>query len=130
MSGAVRPCPACGDRLDDAACGPASAGCFDVWQLRHEIGDHRRCERFSWPCETALSHPAIREAARAAMARTGRTLAVVCLACENGPRVVGTFADDLWSAKGLRNSHARRHRLGLQEKKGVVHVVDEGGTFL
>jgi hypothetical protein len=65
------------------------------------------------------------------MARTGRSLAVVCLACEEeSPRALATFAGDLWSAKGLRNSHARRHRLGLQEKKGVVYVVDSEGHFL
>lgn len=100
--------------------------------MRHELGDHRRCERFGWACATAEAHPTIRAAGIAALTRTGRSLAVVCLFCadDDGPRVVATMGDDLWSAKGSRNAHARRHGLGVQEQKGIVFVVGVGGEFL
>lgn len=128
----LRPCYGCRQRRPDADCGPGQEVCEASWEVGHEFGDHRRCERFSWPCEAATHHPAIRAAASAALARTGRALAVICLDCadSDGPRVLGTFAEDLWSAKGLRNAHARRHGLGLQERKGVIYVVDAEGLFL
>lgn len=127
-----RPCPGCQRRRPDDGCGPADEACLGTWEVRHEFGDHRRCDRFAWPCAVARQHPVIRAAAVAALARTGRALAVVCLACtdQDGPRVLATFGDDLWSAKGLRNSHARRHGLGMQEKKGIVYVVDTAAAFL
>ncbi len=99
--------------------------------MRHEIGDHRRCERFGWACPTAEAHPAIRAAGMAATTRTDRSLAVVCLACaDDGPRVIATMGNDLWSAKGSRNAHARRHGLDRQAQKGTVYVVDRSGAFL
>jgi hypothetical protein len=127
-----RPCLACGDPRPDAACGPADEVCTEAWEMRHELGDHRRCERFGWACPTAEAHPATRAAGMAALARTGRCLAVVCLACrdDDGPRVVATMGDGLWSAKGSRNAHARRHGLGVQEQKGTVYVVNDVGDFL
>lgn len=133
MTTRARPCLACAQRTPDADCGPADDLCAEAWWLRHDGGDHRRCERFSWPCQVAGDHPAVREAARASLDRTGRTLAVVCLVCtdDDGPRVLATFGDNLWSAKGLRNSHAsRRHGLGVQEQKGIVYVTSREGLFL
>ena len=131
MSG-LPPCYGCGKRRPDSSCGPGDEVCEGTWEISHEVGDHRRCERFGWPCEAAQHHPEVRQAAAAALVRTGRTMAVVCLDCtdQDGPRVLGTFGDDLWSGKGLRNAHARRHGLGLQERKGVIYVVDVEGLFL
>lgn len=126
---AVRPCTACRDPRPDNACGPHDEACTYIWSVCHAMGDHRRCQRFSWPCEAADQHPDIRQAAHEALSRTGRTLAVLCTACEETPRVLATFGDDLWSAKGLRNSHAKRHGLGRQEKKGTIYVVDAEGQF-
>ena len=107
LSGALvasqRPCVACGDPRPDAGCGPADDVCAEARQMRHELGDHRRCERFGWACATADSHPAIRAAGIAATARTGRSLAVVCLACadDEGPRIIATMAGDLSVREGL-----------------------------
>jgi hypothetical protein len=73
------------------------------------MGDHRSCQPdgCGW---AARWLPPVLEAARAALDATGRPCAVACLACDDPPRILGTTAD-LWSAKGWRNSHRRRHDL-------------------
>ncbi len=96
------------------------------------MGDHRWCT--VGKCEHATRwHPTVLATALAALDRSGRRFAVMCIdaGCldRGAPRLLATVRDG-WSATGSRNSHWKRchngyaRPLGMYELKGVVYVVD------